>query len=241
MRKLWLLLTVLMTTATIGFAQQTFEVKGIVIDTAGQPLQGVSVRLLYDKDSSLSITDKTGAYSFSHIYTNSFTIKYSYTGLRPLSQTYTKTNNSLVFQVQPEVMLPEPGMLDNIVITSVSPMIIKEDTIQYNVSAYKVREGAPVEDVIKKLPGVTVDKDGNIEAQGKKIARVRVNGKDFFGGDVQTATQNLPADVIDNIQIIDDYGDQANLTGIKNGDPEKIININVQRNKNRGNFGNATA
>src|SRR5205085_3632264 len=119
------------------------------------------------------------------------------------------------------------------------PVLVKEDTVQFDAKAYKVREGAPVEDVIKKLPGVTVDKDGNIETQGKKVARVRVNGKDFFGGDVQTATQNLPADVIENIQIIDDYGDQANLTGVKNGEPEKIININTQKNKNKGNFGNA--
>ncbi|MBC7912898.1 MAG: outer membrane beta-barrel protein, partial [Pyrinomonadaceae bacterium] len=76
------------------------------------------------------------------------------------------------------------------------------------------------------------------EAEGKKIVRIRINGKDFFGGDVQTATQNLPADIIKNIQIIDDYGDEARLTGIKTGEPEKILNITILPGKNKGSYGN---
>src|SRR5690606_33025948 len=87
------------------------------------------------------------------------------------------------------------------------------------------------------LDGVEVDKDGNVTAQGEQVTRVRINGKDFFGGDVQTATKNLPADVIDKIQIIDDYGDQANLTGNKTGDPERILNIEIAPSKNKGDFG----
>jgi hypothetical protein len=153
---------------------------------------------------------------------------------------YLRPAGSKAFQVPANQLFPAGNELDAIVIRSVRPVLIKEDTVQFDVGAYKVREGAPVEDVIKKLPGVTVDKDGNIETQGKKVARVRVNGKDFFGGDVQTAIQNLPADVIQNIQIIDDYGDAANISGIKSGEPEKIININTQPNKNKGVFGNAT-
>ncbi|MDB5206546.1 MAG: outer rane beta-barrel protein [Flavisolibacter sp.] len=237
MRKLYLLLFIVISSATYA---QTFEVKGIIADTAGQPLQGVNVKLLHGKDSAVSVTNGTGAFSFSKISDKSFSITASYTGLQAFTQGFTKTNNSTVFQVTPIILAPSAGQMEGIVIKSINPVLVKEDTIQFDAAAYKVREGAPVEDVIKKLPGVTVDKDGNIEAQGKKIARVRVNGKDFFGGDVQTATQNLPADVIQNIQIIDDYGDQANLTGIKSGEPEKIININVQPNKNKGTFGNAT-
>ncbi|XHR95997.1 hypothetical protein ACFJIV_04710 [Mucilaginibacter sp. UC70_90] len=98
----------------------------------------------------------------------------------------------------------------------------------------------PVEDVIKKLPGMDVDKDGNITAQGKSVTKVRVNGKDFFGGDVKTATKNLPADIVQNIQIIDDYGDQANLTGVKTGEPDKVLNITIKQNKNYGYFGQAS-
>ncbi|MDQ6610689.1 MAG: outer membrane beta-barrel family protein, partial [Bacteroidota bacterium] len=164
----------------------------------------------------------------------------TYSGLQSYTQSYNRAAGNAVFQIKPIIMSPSVGQMEGIVIKSVVPVLVKEDTLQYDASAYKVRDGAPVEDVIKKLPGVTVDKDGNIEAQGKKVSRVRVNGKDFFGGDVQTATQNLPANIIDNIQVIDDYGDQANISGVKSGDPEKIININIQKNKNKGTFGNAT-
>ncbi|HEX8313340.1 MAG TPA: TonB-dependent receptor, partial [Flavisolibacter sp.] len=241
MRKFGLLCLFALLFATASNAQEIYQVKGLVADTAGQPLTGVTVKLLHGRDSTLSTTNKSGAFLFSNVQGAQFSISASYLGLHPFSQVYTKSNTSSVYQVEPIILVPASMQMDSIVIRSIRPMIIKEDTIQYDVSAYKVREGAPVEDVIKKLPGVTVDKDGNVEAQGKKVARVRVNGKDFFGGDLQTATQNLPADVIQNIQIIDDYGDQANLTGIKTGEPEKIININTQPSKNKGSFGNATA
>jgi hypothetical protein len=78
-------------------------------------------------------------------------------------------------------------------------------------------------------------------SQGKQVTKVRVNGKDFFGGDVQSATKNLPADVIESVQVIDDYGDQANLTGIKTGEPNKILNFTIRKDKNYGYFGQATA
>ena len=96
------------------------------------------------------------------------------------------------------------------------------------------------EDLLKRLPGVEVDKDGNVTAQGKAITRVRINGKDFFGGDVKTATQQLPANILESAQIIDDYGDQANLTGIRNGDPEKILNFTIRADKNKGYFARGT-
>ncbi|HUC80356.1 MAG TPA: TonB-dependent receptor, partial [Flavisolibacter sp.] len=241
MRKFGLLCLLAMLLTVSSFAQDVFQVKGMVADTSGQPLQGVTIRLVQERDSALAMTDKSGLFQFSKIKPAPFTITATYTGLHPFSQSFTRTNTASVYQVDPIILVPASMQMDSIVITSIRPVIIKEDTIQYDASAYKVREGAPVEDVIKKLPGVTVDKDGNVEAQGKKVSRVRVNGKDFFGGDLQTATQNLPAEIIQNIQIIDDYGDQANLTGIKSGEPEKIININTQPNRNKGNFGNATA
>ncbi|RYZ26722.1 MAG: TonB-dependent receptor, partial [Chitinophagaceae bacterium] len=238
MRNLPLLLLLLLCFA--AGAQQPLTVKGTVVDTAGQPLSGVTIKYRTDLDSAFSISDKSGAFSFSRKMTANFWITATYTGLRSFEEAYA-VNNRTIFQIPPIMLVPASAEMDSILITSIRPVLVKEDTVQFDARAYKVREGAPVEDVIKKLPGVTVDKDGNIETQGKKVTRVRVNGKDFFGGDVQTATQNLPAEVIENIQIIDDYGDQANLTGIKNGEPEKIININTQRNRNRGNFGNATA
>ena len=238
MRKLILLLFTMV--AVQAYSQQAYDVEGMVADTSKQPLAGATVKIVFGKDSLFTTTSAKGIFQFTGISKDSFQLSTTYSGLDPFVQFYQKQSSSPVFRVPQIVMLPAGIEMEGIIIRSSRPVIIKEDTIQYDVSAYKVREGAAVEDVIKKLPGVTVDKDGNIETQGKKVARVRVNGKDFFGGDVQTATQNLPADAIENIQVIDDYGDQANLTGNKDGEPEKIININTKKNRNNGSFGNAT-
>ncbi len=240
MRKAWLLLLAILLLTVTGFGQRPYSIRGEVKDSAGQALQGVTLTLLAGKDSFMTVSNSGGAYSFSRLTPDSFTLRASFTGLQTFQQVYLRPAGSQAFQIPLIQLFPAGNEMDAVVIRSVRPVLIKEDTVQFDPAAYKVREGAPVEDVIKKLPGVTVDKDGNIETQGKKVARVRVNGKDFFGGDVQTAIQNLPADIIQNIQLIDDYGDAANVTGIKSGEPEKIININTQPNKNKGVFGNAT-
>jgi hypothetical protein len=216
-------------------SQKTAAIKGTVTDSIGAPLQGASVKLKGAKDSTGMITGKDGGFSLQLPAASSMKLEISNIGFTPFVKTYepgpAPINAGLIR------LLSEASLLQEVIVTSVNPVTVKEDTVEYKASAYQVREGAPVEDVIKKLPGVTVDKDGQITAQGKPVARVRVNGKDFFGGDALTATKNLPAEIIDNIQIIDDYGDQANLTGIKSGEPEKIININIRKDRNRGRFG----
>ncbi|MCG2615278.1 TonB-dependent receptor [Terrimonas sp. NA20] len=225
---------------TTAFSQRTVSIKGVVTDSTGSPIFGASVKLLAGKDSAGAVTDRDGSFTLRRSGISSPSVKLEITniGFTPFSKTYAVVSGTInAGSIQ---LAPEPSMLGEVIVKSVNPITVKEDTIEYKASAYQVREGAPVEDVIKKLPGVTVGADGQIQAQGKPVARVRVNGKDFFGGDVQTATKNLPADIIDNIQIIDDYGDQANLTGIKSGEPEKIININIRKDKNKGTFGSAT-
>ncbi len=136
--------------------------------------------------------------------------------------------------LDPIVLKTESKQLNQVNIIGVIPVKIKEDTVDYKISAYKVRENAPVEDVLKKIPGVDVDASGNVTTQGKSITKVRINGKDFMGGDVQAATKNFPADLLESVQVIDDYGDQANLTGIRTGEPNKILNFTIRADKNYG-------
>lgn len=230
----------LVITAT-SFAQNLKTVKGSVIDTSGAPLPDAYVKIVSGKDSITTTTNSAGIFNFTKVGFSAFTLSVSIMGFETYNHSYTiSTNGNKPFSIAPVRLKTQDNRLADVVVVATNPITIKEDTIEYKANAYKVREGAPVEDVIKKLPGVTVDKDGNVTAQGKQVARVRVNGKDYFGGDVQTATQNLPADIIENIQIIDDYGDRANITGIKEGEPEKILNINIQKGKSKGNFGNAT-
>ena len=126
------------------------------------------------------------------------------------------------------------------VIIQAPPIKVMQDTVEYRANAYPVRKDAVAEDLLKKLPGVEVDAAGNITAHGQTVTKIKVNGKDFFGGDPKMATKNIPADAIDKIQVIDDQSDQAKFSGFDDGDRTKIINITIKKDRNQGYFGSAT-
>jgi hypothetical protein len=115
-------------------------------------------------------------------------------------------------------------VLSEVTVTSQAPPVtLVGDTIQYNASSFKTQPNANVEELLKKLPGVKVEKDGTVKAQGEKVQRVLVDGKEFFGNDPKIATRNLPADAIDKVQVYDKLSDQAQLTGFDDGNSEKTI------------------
>ena len=117
-------------------------------------------------------------------------------------------------------------------------LTVRGDTLEYNASAYKVNENAMVEDLLKKMSGVQVDADGKVTINGEEVKAVRIDGKKFFGDDVQMATKNIPADMVDKVQVIDEKSDMAKLTGIEDDDTERIINLTLKANKKKGMFGN---
>ena len=117
-------------------------------------------------------------------------------------------------------------------------MTVKGDTIEYNTAAYQVSETATVEELLKKMNGVEVDKEGKVTINGEEIKSVRIDGKKFFGDDVQTATKNIPAEMIEKIQVIDEKSEMAKLTGFEDDDTERIINLSLKHNRKRGVFGN---
>jgi len=121
------------------------------------------------------------------------------------------------------------------------PVTLINDTIQYNAGSFKVQPNANVEQLLKKLPGVKVEKDGTIKAQGEKVNRVLVDGKEFFGNDPKIATKNLPADAVDKVQVYDKQSDQAQLTGFEDGNYEKTINLKLKKDKKKGMFGKVNA
>jgi hypothetical protein len=242
MKPLLLILSFTFLLAFSSYAQTGREVKGSVVDSTKLSLPGSSVKLVSNSgDSTIAVADVAGKFSFSNVKGNKLTLTISSIGFTAIKKHYSLDAGTQPIDLGAIVLKAETNMLNQVTIVGVNPVVLKEDTTEYKVSAYPVRENAPVEDVLKKLPGVDVDKDGNVTAQGKSVTKVRVNGKDFFGGDVKTATKNLPADVVESIQVIDDYGDQANLTGVKTGEPDKIINITIRKDKNYGYFGQATA
>ncbi|WP_165852045.1 outer membrane beta-barrel protein [Mucilaginibacter terrenus] len=235
-----LLFIAAMLTTLSTFAQTGRDVRGVVKDSTGVTLPGTTVKIITATDSSATITDVNGAFVFHSVMANQFSMVFQSVGYQGLKRRYVLDNAKTPFTLPAVILKSDVRMLNTVTITDVNPVKLKEDTVEFNAAAYPVRAGAPVEDVIKKLPGMDVDKDGNVTAQGKTVSKVRVNGKDFFGGDVKTATQNLPADAVQNIQVIDDYGDQANITGVKTGEPEKVLNITIKASRNHGYFGQAT-
>ncbi|WP_157263976.1 outer membrane beta-barrel protein [Pedobacter sp. Leaf176] len=219
---------------------QDFTVKGKVVDTSGVGLPGAVVRIYDNKDSSAVSTDPDGNFFFRNRSGNPFTLSAGYIG-------YSAFKGSFEFKRDKELSIPFielkalSNTLDAVVISGTPPVKISEDTVSFNARAFPVREGDGVDEMLKRLPGIEVDKDGNVTSQGTPVTKIRVNGKDFFGTDVATAIKNLPADIIKNLQFIDDYGDQARLTGIKSGEPEKVLNLTIQEDKKKGYFVRAAA
>lgn len=226
--------------AFIGKAQ----VKGVVVDSADKkPIDKAIVAMVVKSnpgDTAYSFTDEKGQFRFESVPASPFSIIITNLGFRPVAKFVNISKAEKTVDIGHVILASQGKLLEEVVVT-VAPIIVKEDTIEYNAASFKVKDGAVVEDLLKKLPGVTVDKDGNVTAQGKAVSRVKVNGKDFFGGDVKTATRELPANIVDKIQVIDDYGDQATVSGIKDGDPDKVLNIQIKKDKNKGFFGRVTA
>ncbi|HQW85341.1 MAG TPA: carboxypeptidase-like regulatory domain-containing protein, partial [Ferruginibacter sp.] len=217
MRKALLTIFVLFI-AVSGFAQ----VKGMLIDSATiKPIENAVIGLVVKSnpaDTIYTFTNEKGQFRFENVPSSNFSIIIRHLGYWPIAKFVAVNKVEKTIDVGSFVMAQDAKLLSEVTVEAPA-IVVKEDTIEYNASSFKTKEGAVVEDLIKKMPGIQVDKDGNVTAQGKAVSRVKVNGKDFFGGDVKTATKELPANIVDKIQIIDDYGDQATVSGIKDGDP----------------------
>ena len=239
--RLFLLFSILFITLQAFGQRKGREVRGEVQDTSGVVLEGVNVHLFSEKDTLRSQTDTAGRFIFKDVISSDFRLSFSLLGFQLQEVHYSL--NSLIPNTEIIWMKlrPQPTVLKDVNIYGLLPMLVKGDTIQYNARSFKPREDELVEDLMKRFPGIDINRSGTITAQGQVVTRVKVNGQDFFTGDVLTATRNLPANIIDNIQIIDDYGEQANYSGVKKTKPERIININLKKDRNRGMFGQVTA
>jgi hypothetical protein len=212
---------------------QNYSVKGTVQDTTGTPLTGTLIKLKWANDSLATAADINGAFSFNQVKWPEFNLSAAFLGFETFIKTYKITSGNTL-SIPVITLKTSTNTLNEVIISAVTSIKIGEDTVSFNAAAYPVREGDAVDEILRKLPGVKVDVDGNVSNQGEAVTKIRINGKDFFGTDVATAIKNLPADIIKNLQFIDDYGDQARLTGIKTGEPEKILNLTIQDDKKKG-------
>lgn len=242
MKRIFLLFTIFsLLISTLAKAQGGHNISGLVIDSTKLSVPGATVKLKTEKgDSTVRVTGLDGKFLFTGVQSGKVTITITSIGYDGVIKHLVLENDNKPFEMGNVLLKSASKMLGGVTIVGITPVKLKEDTVQYSAAAYKVRENSPVEDLVKKLPGVDVDADGTITTKGKTITKIRINGKDVFGGDVASITKNLPADVVENIQMIDDYGDQANLTGIKTGEPNQIMNITIRQDKNYGYSLNAT-
>ena len=221
-------------------AQTHLRLQGTVQDTIKIGIPGANVRLIAGKDTLISSTDSVGRFVFNKISSPSVSVLIRGVGYLSIQKDFKFTKGETEIVLPALILKDALNQLDEVVIKARAiPMRLMKDTVEYNANAYTVREGDNVEDLLKQLPGVEVDKDGNVTAAGKEMTKLRVNGKDFFTNNVKDFIARLPADIVEKLQVIDDYGDKANFNGVKTGEPQKMLNLVLKDKRNGGTFANA--
>lgn len=225
-------------TATLTIQAQS--IRGKLIDPAdSKPLAGATLKLSKLKDSSLqfnTISDSKGFFEFKNIPVDSFILQISFLGYENFKQ-IVSSKDTMVDLGTVSIPKSVKQLGEVVVVSKQAPVVQKADTIQYNASQFKVNPDANTEDLIKKMPGITVDKSGTVTAHGEQVQKVTVDGRDFFGDDATAALRNLPAQVIDKIQVFDRLSDQAQFTGFDDGSSVKAINIVTKSGIKNGQFG----
>ncbi|WP_461788324.1 outer membrane beta-barrel protein [Pedobacter sp.] len=217
------------------------EISGIVKDSTDLGVPGVTVRLTSEKDTLITSTNPDGIFVFKNVKQATYTMSLTMMGYKQQVNKYKQNDAVPRIVMDPIILQPMANTLNEVVVNGTPSITYKTDTVEYKASDYIVRENATVDELLKKMEGMEVGNDGTLIHQGNNITKAKINGKTYAGGDVAAAIQNLPAEIVDKIQIVDDYGDQAARTGIKDGDPEKILNIVTRTDKSVGNSANINA
>ncbi|GAA4300399.1 TonB-dependent receptor [Compostibacter hankyongensis] len=217
-----------------------------LVDSAtGVPLSAATVLLETLQDSSVeqsALAGEKGDFRLTHIPEGPYRLLVTHLGYRSFDTTLVFDSRQPEHDLGRLLLVAGAVLLDPVTIEELQPPVsMNGDTMQFSAGAFKTHENAVVEDLLKKLPGMDVDDDGNITAQGEQVVEVLVDGKPFFGNDPKITTQNLPVDMIDQVQVFDKTSDQAAFTGIHDGNTRKTINLIIKKDRRRGTFGRATA
>lgn len=227
-----------------GFSQTLCALKGKVYDSsAHRPLSNATLTLSNAKDSSLisfTLADSSGSFQFTKLKPAKYILSVSYMGYHPLWTTVSLHSNA-VYNLNRLYMLPMKDSSSVTVYARRPPVVMNNDTLEFNTENFTTQPNAVVEDLLKKMPGITVDADGTIKVNGQTVNKVLVNGKEFFTGDAKMATKNLNADAIDKIQVFDKKSDQSEFTGIDDGNSTKTINLKLKKDHYNAVFGKVVA
>jgi hypothetical protein len=226
---------------TISQSQtRSHAVSGIIFDSDSKTaLEFASVKMINKQDTLViksTMSDLSGKFTLSVPKAGEYLLKITYVGYNTsITQVLIKETDSLLNFG--EIIMHRGIDLKEVAVQGESLAIrVKKDTVEYNAGSYRTVPNAPTEDLLRKLPGVEVEKNGNIKADGVNVSKVTVDGKDFFDRNTKAATLNIPADAVSKVQVIDDKTERDKISGIDQGDREKVINL-VLKEKNVRWFG----
>jgi hypothetical protein len=220
--------------------------RGILQDSVtATPLADATITLVRSKDSSLisfTVTSSSGYFEIKNIEAGTYNLLISYTGMQNLKKQFTISSTRTVSDFGTIKLDRNYKSLDEVVVKDDAPVKIKGDTVEFRAESFKsVKPNATVEDLMKKIPGMEVSKDGTVKSQGETVQKVYVDGKEFFGNDPKMATRNLSQDMVESIQVYDDMSEQAKFTQMDDGSRTRAVNIKLKKDKRQGWFGRAMA
>ncbi|MBO6630980.1 MAG: TonB-dependent receptor [Psychroserpens sp.] len=221
-----------------GFAQ--VKLQGVVKDSIGNPLELANVIAINKESNALesyAITNNKGYYKLQLGKNGTYNIKVSYIGLKTTSEDISTKEADITKDF---TLLPD-NALDAVELTYEMPVTIKGDTIVYNADSFKNGSERKLEDVLEKLPGVEITEDGGIEVEGNRVQKITVNGKDFFDGDTKLATENIPSNAVDKIEVLRNFSEVNQLRSVQNNQNNVAINIKLKEGKENFWFGDITA
>ncbi|MBO0341904.1 carboxypeptidase-like regulatory domain-containing protein [Flagellimonas profundi] len=218
---------------------QNIVLSGVILDNSNTPMANANILAFPNNDgesTQFAITNDKGEYVLRLEKEVSYSIEVSYLGYQKLSFEYT----ALQDEIKDLSMVPKTNDLDEVVLEYKIPIEVKEDTITYQTDAFVTGEERKLREVLKKLPGIEVDREGNVTAQGKKVTKVLVEDKTFFTGNSKLAVNNIPADAVDQVQVLDNYNKIGYLKGLQDSD-ELALNIKLKEDKKKFTFGDMEA
>ena len=242
MKRIYLVLFVLIALPFATFAQNVnnHNVSGTIIDGEnGEPLPIAAVQILSLPDSTQAkgvVTDMDGNFSATSVKNGKYIVRVSYIGYitseTPLNITGKSARNIVMEDIE---LRSDANLLAETTITAEVPKVqAVKDTIMFNSAAYRLSEGASVQELIKKLPGVDIDSDGNMTVNGKAVTQILINGKEYLGDDITTLLENLPANVIDRLKTYEKKSDLARITGIDDGEEQTVFDLQTKEEMKGG-------
>ncbi len=236
MKKFFFMLLIAASSTT--FAQ--VKIEGVVKDSIGNPLElanVIAINQSTNKLDSYGITNDQGRYKLSLEKNTNYNIQVSYIGMKTADEAVSTTDQDIT----KNFTLANDNSLDEVELVYEMPVTIKGDTLVYNADSFNTGTERKLEDVLKNLPGVEINDEGQIEVEGKVVSKVMVEGKDFFDGDSKLATKNIPANAVDKVQVLKNYAEVGQLSGVQNNQDNIALNIKLKEGKESFWFGTVTA